>query len=92
MEGVLHRLLRPYYRPLTTAIALQALAGICSLVPWIVLGHIAAAAQPAAELSGLWPIVLSGLVWLLGQTLALYLTHRVDAGLCHQLRLKLAAK
>lgn len=92
MEGALHRLLRPYYRPLTTAIALQALAGICSLVPWIVLGHIAAAAQPAAELSGLWPIALSGLVWLLGQTLALYLTHRVDAGLCHQLRLKLAAK
>lgn len=92
MEGALHRLLRPYYRPLTTAIALQALAGICSLVPWIVLGHIAAEAQPAAELSGLWPIALSGLVWLLGQTLALYLTHRVDASLCHQLRLKLAAK
>lgn len=92
MEGALHRLLRPYYRPLAAAIVLQALAGVCSLVPWIVLGHIAAAAQPAAELGGLWPIALSGLVWLLGQTLALYLTHRVDASLCHQLRLKLAAK
>ncbi|WP_455871932.1 ABC transporter ATP-binding protein [Serratia proteamaculans] len=92
MGGALHRLLRPYYRPLAAAIVLQALAGVCSLVPWIVLGHIAAAAQPAAELGGLWPIALSGLVWLLGQTLALYLTHRVDASLCHQLRLKLAAK
>ncbi len=92
MEGALHRLLRPYYRPLAAAIVLQALAGVCSLVPWIVLGHIAAEAQPATELGGLWPIALSGLVWLLGQTLALYLTHRVDAGLCHQLRLKLAAK
>ncbi|CAI1529272.1 Iron import ATP-binding/permease protein IrtA [Serratia proteamaculans] len=92
MEGALHRLLRPYYRPLAAAIVLQALAGVCSLVPWIVLGHIAAAAQPAAELGGLWPIALSGLVWLLGQTLALYLTHRVDASLCHQLRLKLATK
>lgn len=92
MEGALHRLLRPYYRPLAAAIVLQALAGVCSLIPWIVLGHIAAAAQPATELGGLWPIALSGLVWLLGQTLALYLTHRVDAGLCHQLRLKLAAK
>ena len=92
MEGALHRLLRPYYRPLAAAIVLQALAGVCSLVPWIVLGHIAAEAQPATELGGLWPIALSGLVWLLGQTLALYLTHRVDASLCHQLRLKLAAK
>ncbi|CAI1631333.1 ABC transporter ATP-binding protein [Serratia proteamaculans] len=92
MEGALYRLLRPYYRPLAAAIVLQALAGVCSLVPWIVLGHIAAEAQPATELGGLWPIALSGLVWLLGQTLALYLTHRVDAGLCHQLRLKLAAK
>ncbi|WP_413504068.1 ABC transporter ATP-binding protein [Serratia grimesii] len=92
MKGALHRLLRPYYRPLTAAIFLQALAGICSLIPWILLGYIAAETQPVAEIRWLWPIAVSGLVWLFGQTLALYLTHSVDAGLCHQLRLALAEK
>lgn len=92
MKGALHRLLRPYYRPLAAAIFLQALAGICSLIPWILLGYIAAETQPVAEIRWLWPIAVSGLVWLFGQTLALYLTHSVDAGLCHQLRLALAEK
>ncbi|CAI1177943.1 ABC transporter ATP-binding protein [Serratia grimesii] len=92
MKGALHRLLRPYYRSLAAAIFLQALAGICSLIPWILLGYIAAETQPVAEIRWLWPITVSGLVWLFGQTLALYLTHSVDAGLCHQLRLALAEK
>lgn len=92
MEGALHLLLRPYYRPLGAAVFLQALAGICSLVPWILLGYIAARDQTLGDMRVLWPIAISGLLWLLGQTLALYLTHRVDAGLCHQLRLKLATK
>lgn len=92
MKGALHRLLRPYYRPLAAAIFLQALAGICSLIPWILLGYIAAETQSVAEIRWLWPIAVSGLVWLFGQTLALYLTHSVDAGFCHQLRLALAEK
>lgn len=37
MNAPLARMLRPFAAPLAAAVALQALAGVASLVPWLVV-------------------------------------------------------
>lgn len=95
MNAPLARMLRPFAAPLAAAVALQALAGVASLVPWLALGRIAEHWRAAADLDGaarawLAAAVAAGACWLGGQTLALHLTHRVDADLCDRLRARLA--
>ncbi|WP_431825341.1 ABC transporter ATP-binding protein [Burkholderia sp. F1] len=88
-------MLRPFAAPLAAAVALQALAGIASLVPWLALGRIADGWRLHASLDGagrdwLAAAAAAGAFWLGGQTVALHLTHRVDADLCDRLRKRLA--
>ncbi|ABC34726.1 ABC transporter ATP-binding protein [Burkholderia thailandensis] len=95
MNAPLSRMLRPFAAPLAAAVALQALAGVASLVPWLALGRIAEHWRIAADLDGaarewLAAAVAAGVCWLSGQTIALHLTHRVDADLSDRLRKRLA--
>ncbi|EPC9975379.1 TPA: ABC transporter ATP-binding protein PchH, partial [Pseudomonas aeruginosa] len=89
MTPVLWRLLRTYRWRLAAAMGLQALAGLCSLLPWMLLAWLAeplarGQAQPAL-------VLLAVLAWLGCQALAAHLAHRVDADLCNDLRLRLLA-
>lgn len=91
----LHEILRPFRGRLYLAVALQAVAGICSLLPLIALAHLADSlrqAPPLAASAMAWVVlaVVASAVWLCGQTLALHLTHQVDADLCDRLRVRLA--
>ncbi|HDR9872580.1 TPA: ABC transporter ATP-binding protein [Burkholderia cenocepacia] len=95
MKGPLLSMLRPFAVPLVAAVALQALAGIASLVPWLALAHLADAWRASAQLDTAargWLVaaVAAGAFWLAGQTVALHLTHRVDADLGDRLRKRLA--
>ncbi|MFJ1208326.1 ABC transporter ATP-binding protein [Burkholderia pyrrocinia] len=95
MKGPLLSMLRPFAVPLAAAVMLQALAGVASLVPWLALGRVADAWRVAAQLDATargWLVaaVVAGVCWLGGQTVALHLTHRVDADLCDRLRKRLA--
>ncbi|WP_175998850.1 ABC transporter ATP-binding protein [Burkholderia stabilis] len=95
MKRPLLTMLRPFAVPLTAAVALQALAGVASLVPWLALGRIADAWRMTAQLDAAargWLVaaVAAGVLWLGGQTVALHLTHRVDADLGDRLRKRLA--
>ncbi|WP_175864648.1 ABC transporter ATP-binding protein [Burkholderia cepacia] len=95
MKGPLLSMLRPFAVPLAVAVVLQALAGVASLVPWLALGRIADAWRATAQLDATargWLVaaVAAGVCWLGGQTVALHLTHRVDADLADRLRRRLA--
>ncbi|KVH64027.1 ABC transporter ATP-binding protein [Burkholderia cepacia] len=95
MKGPLLSMLRPFAVPLAAAVVLQALAGVASLVPWLALGRIADAWCATAQLDATargWLVaaVAAGVCWLGGQTVALHLTHRVDADLADRLRRRLA--
>ena len=88
-------MLRPFAVPLAAAVVLQALAGVASLVPWLALGRVADAWRATAQLDATargWLVaaVVAGVCWLGGQTVALHLTHRVDADLADRLRRRLA--
>ena len=91
MYRALWALYRPYRFILAFAVILQAIAGISSLIPWIAISQIAVA---PIEQYYYWMIIafIGGLIWLVGQTLALYLTHQTDNRLCYHLRLKLLNK
>ena len=91
----LSEMLRPFRRRLGLAIGLQAVAGICSLLPLIALAQLADSlrqAPPLASSAMAWVALAVGAsaLWLCGQTLALHLTHQVDADLCDRLRVRLA--
>jgi sulfate-transporting ATPase len=91
----LREILRPFRGRLYLAVALQAVAGVCSLLPLIALAHLADSlrqAPPLAASAMAWVVlaVVASAVWLCGQTLALHLTHQVDADLCDRLRVRLA--
>ncbi|UXU91745.1 ABC transporter ATP-binding protein [Burkholderia sp. S-53] len=95
MKGPLLSMLRPFAVPLAAAVVLQALAGVASLVPWLALGRVADAWRVTAQLDATargWLVaaVVAGVCWLGGQTIALHLTHRVDADLGDRLRKRLA--
>ncbi|OXI42045.1 ABC transporter ATP-binding protein [Burkholderia aenigmatica] len=95
MKGPLLSMLRPFAVPLAAAVVLQALAGVASLVPWLALGRVADAWRATAQLDATargWLVaaVVAGVGWLGGQTIALHLTHRVDADLADRLRRRLA--
>ncbi|WP_353980201.1 ABC transporter ATP-binding protein [Salinicola endophyticus] len=90
MTPVLWRLLRPYRGRMAAAMGLQALAGLCSLLPWMLLAWLAeplAQGQVQAPLLAL--LLLAVLTWLVSQALAAHQAHRVDADLCNDLRLRL---
>lgn len=91
----LSEMLRPFRRRLGLAIGLQAVAGICSLLPLIALAQLADSlrqAPPLGPSAMAWVALAVGAsaLWLCGQTLALHLTHQVDADLCDSLRVRLA--
>ncbi|MGE7955561.1 ABC transporter ATP-binding protein [Pseudomonas sp. NPDC089530] len=91
----LQALLRPFRARLWLAVAVQAVAGISSLLPLIALGQLADSlhrAPPLAPGVSAWVLlaVVGSTLWLCGQTLALHLTHEVDANLCNGLRVRLA--
>ncbi|HBL7237230.1 TPA: ABC transporter ATP-binding protein, partial [Serratia marcescens] len=91
MLSDLRALTRPFRIMLYSALALQALAGVSSLFPWLAIARLVDA-DPAAY--SFWLGVAAGglALWLFAQTLALHLTHLLDARLCHRLRSQLAAK
>lgn len=91
----LRALLQPFRARLWLAVAVQAIAGISSLVPLMALAHLADGLHQAPPLApGVmgWVLlaVFGSALWLCGQTLALHLTHSVDADLCNRLRVRLA--
>lgn len=91
----LRALLQPFQRRLWLAVALQAVAGISSLLPLVALAQLAPSLQQAPPMAPTvfgWVAVavLGAVLWLSGQTLALHLTHEVDADLCDRLRVRLA--
>ncbi|EMN4130570.1 ABC transporter ATP-binding protein [Providencia vermicola] len=91
MYRALWALLRPYRFTLTFALILQAIAGISSLIPWLAISQVALS---PVEQRNTWVIIalISGILWLVCQTVALYLTHQTDNQLCYQLRLKILDK
>ncbi|MCV4223918.1 ABC transporter ATP-binding protein PchH [Pseudomonas aeruginosa] len=92
MTPVLWRLLRTYRWRLAAAMGLQALAGLCSLLPWMLLAWLAEPlARGQAQPALLALVLLAVLAWLGCQALAAHLAHRVDADLCNDLRLRLLA-
>ena len=92
MTPVLWRLLRTCRWRLAAAMGLQALAGLCSLLPWMLLAWLAEPlARGQAQPALLALVLLAVLAWLGCQALAAHLAHRVDADLCNDLRLRLLA-
>lgn len=91
MYRALWTLLRPYRSILLVAVILQAIAGLCSLIPWVAISQIAV--SPVHQYIH-WVIIacIGGISWLICQTLAMYLTHQTDNRLCHQLQLQLIDK
>lgn len=91
----LQALLRPFRARLWLAVGVQAVAGVCSLLPLIALAQLAdslhAGATSGPAVSG-WVVlaVVGACLWLCGQTVALHLTHTVDADLCDRVRVRLA--
>ncbi len=78
--------------PAAAAMGLQALAGLCSLLPWMLLAWLAEPlARGQAQPALLALVLLAVLAWLGCQALAAHLAHRVDADLCNDLRLRLLA-
>lgn len=77
MYRALWALLRPYRFTLTFALILQAIAGISSLIPWLAISQVALS---PVEQRNTWVIIalISGILWLVCQTVALYLTHQTD--------------
>ena len=91
----LRALLQPFRARLWWAVAVQAVAGVASLLPLIALAHLAdslSQAPPLAPGALNWVVltVIGVALWLGGQALALHLTHGVDADLCDRLRVRLA--
>ncbi|WP_263143535.1 ABC transporter ATP-binding protein [Pseudomonas sp. RIT-PI-AD] len=91
----LRALLQPFRARLWLAVAVQAVAGIASLLPLIALAQLAERLPEAPPLGPSvmgWVLlaVLGSGLWLVGQTLALHLTHGVDADLSDRLRVRLA--
>ncbi|MDH0303285.1 MULTISPECIES: ABC transporter ATP-binding protein [unclassified Pseudomonas] len=91
----LQALLRPFRGRLWLAVAVQAVAGLGSLLPLIALAQLADSlyqAPPLAPSTLGWVLlaVFGAALWLCGQTSALHLTHGVDADLCDRLRVRLA--
>lgn len=91
----LNTLLRPFRARLGLAVAVQAVAGVSSLLPLIALANLADSLHqaPTSQPSVMgWVLlaVVGSCLWLCGQTLALHLTHAVDADLCHRVRVRLA--
>lgn len=91
MYRALWELLRPYRFTLLFALILQAIAGLCSLIPLIAISQVA---NTSVHQYYEWVVIASigGVSWLICQTFALYLTHQTDNHLCHQLRLQLLDK
>ncbi|MGP9652841.1 ABC transporter ATP-binding protein [Halomonas sp. AOP35-4E-18] len=94
MTPVLWEMLKPYRWRMGVAMGLQALAGLCSLLPWILLAWWAETlvkAGSATPLDGwvLMLVVVAMALWLFSQALAAHLAHRVDADLCSNLRQQL---
>lgn len=91
MYRALWELLCPYRFTLLFALILQAIAGLCSLIPLIAISQVAAA--PVHQYYE-WVVIASigGISWLICQTLALYLTHQTDSHLCYHVRLQLLDK
>lgn len=91
----LSALLQPFRARLWLAVGLQALAGLGSLLPLVALAQLADSLSQAPPLAASTPgwvtlALIGTALWLLGQTLALHLTHGVDADLCDRLRVRLA--
>lgn len=92
MTPVLWHLLHPYRWRLGLAMGLQALAGISSLLPWVLLAGLADSLVKGAASPVLLALVpLAILIWLVCQALAAHLAHEVDADVCNDLRLRLLA-
>ncbi|MEQ5288297.1 ABC transporter ATP-binding protein [Providencia huaxiensis] len=91
MYRALWEQLCPYRFTLLFALILQAIAGLCSLIPLIAISQVAAA--PVHQYYE-WVVIASigGVSWLICQTLALYLTHQTDNHLCYHVRLQLIDK
>ncbi|HGN1706508.1 TPA: ABC transporter ATP-binding protein [Providencia rettgeri] len=91
MHRALWTLLRPYRLTLLFAVILQAIAGLCSLIPLIAISQLATA---SIHQYGEWLIIacIGGTAWLICQTIAFYLTHQTDNHLCYQIRLQLIDK
>lgn len=90
MTPVLWRLLRPYRWRMGLAMGLQALAGLCSLLPWMLLAWLAEPlAQGVVNPTLLTLVLLAILAWLVCQALAAHLAHQVDADTCNDLRMRL---
>ncbi|MEQ4922675.1 ABC transporter ATP-binding protein [Proteus hauseri] len=91
MHNELWTLLRPFRTLLVSALLLQVIAGFCSLVPWLALYQLTLT-FPNENNLWLTVAILSGISWLISQTLAFHLTHLMDARLTYQLRLALSEK
>ncbi|MEY0767953.1 MULTISPECIES: ABC transporter ATP-binding protein [Providencia] len=91
MYRALWEQLCPYRFTLLFALILQAIAGLCSLIPLIAISQVAA--TPVHQYYE-WVVIASigGVSWLICQTLALYLTHQTDNHLCYHVRLQLLDK
>lgn len=94
MTSTLWNFLRPYRWRLGAAVALQALGGLFSLLPWVLLAWWAdelVQGGPGEPIHLLIPglVGLAILCWLLCQPLALHLTHLVDIDVCNDLRRRL---
>lgn len=88
INATLRRLMAPYRTRLIWAIGLQAVAGACSLLPWVLLAQLA---EPHASASPpmLWATLFSLMAWLTCQAIALHLTHLIDIDLSASLRQRL---
>lgn len=93
MRAALGTVLRPYRGRLALAMGLQAVAGLCSLLPWLALAALAGPLARGEPLAPGWiaMILLGVLAWLGGQALAAHVAHGVDADLCDTLRRRLLA-
>ncbi len=91
LKGALWRLLWPYRWRLGLAMGLQAVAGICSILPLGVLAWLAGTLEHAGpdhsiDTGALWVVLTSVALWLACHAWAAHIAHQVDADACTDVR------
>ncbi len=92
-KNILFKLLKPYQRLFLSAITLQIIASLLSLVPWLSLAFITYewenSTTNSISNSIIFIVISTTLGWLICQMSAFHLTHIIDAKFTHDIREKL---
>ena len=90
--SALIEVLKPYRWRFIAALILQGIAGVFSVLPWVLLSMWAQRLSRYPNEQGMeepFLVIACVAAWLLSQSVATHWTHRIDVDVCHDLRQRL---